>query len=157
MFGSFPIPYPKREFISDDDGEDTNQKQQQQAGAPAVAPIGTGGPNVDKNSIPNQQPSGGGTGAGVASGRPTVNMQAPNVRPHPHHPHIPLHPQQQRQAGVNPISSMIPPHQQSQVVQQQQQRTGQPQPPPSQHMSATQGHPHVRQMSSHQQVGILIY
>ena len=61
VFGGLPIPYPKREFIPDDDPDDSKQQQQQQ-----------------------QQ---GATGKAGALPQQPAQRQAPQPQQQQHHPH----------------------------------------------------------------------
>ncbi|KAK4474777.1 hypothetical protein MN116_000737 [Schistosoma mekongi] len=126
VFGNLPIPYPKREFISDDDADE------KQTGA-------------DKNTTQTAQQQQNATGAGGGTGVVRQTTTHPTGGP--------MHPQQQsqhqQQRGNNGPQPQLP-------LPQQQQRTSGGQPPPSstvqqqQHMNTGQSNPNTRQLL-HQQ------
>ncbi|TNN19949.1 Cyclin-dependent kinase 8 isoform 2 [Schistosoma japonicum] len=128
VFGNLPIPYPKREFISDDDADD------KQTGA-------------DKNTTQatQQQQNATGAGGGAGVGRQTTTHPTGG----PMHPHPQQQSQHQQQRGNSGPQPQL-------ALPQQQQRTSGGQPPPSstvqqqQHMNTGQSNLNTRQLL-HQQ------
>ncbi|CAL8081973.1 unnamed protein product [Calicophoron daubneyi] len=123
VFGNLPIPYPKREFISDDDTDD------KQTGAGAVGDKNMGQPNM-------QQASGA---------RPNPNAQQQHAGLHHSTMHQPQQQQQQRgSSGPPPLQQQQQQQQQSQQQQQQQQQQAQQQ---QQHAQQGPGNSHLKQIS----------
>ncbi|CAH8561383.1 unnamed protein product [Schistosoma turkestanicum] len=127
VFGNLPIPYPKREFISDDDSDE------KQTGADK---------NITQTAQQQQQQQNATGGGGGGVGRQTTA-----------HPHQSQH-QQQQQRVNNAAQPQLPLTQQQQQQQQQQRVSGQPQPPlntQQQHINSSQSNPHTGQQLIHQQ------
>ncbi|EUB61397.1 Cell division protein kinase [Echinococcus granulosus] len=114
VFGGMPIPYPKREFIADDEPDDNKQPQQQQQQQQQGAAAKTGGvpqqqpqpqqqqhhPHQQKVQ---QQPTGGvvagGSGMHTVQHYPSASVQPPmhaNMRGYPGGNMAPPPPQQQQ-------------------------------------------------------------
>ncbi|CAI2733501.1 unnamed protein product [Schistosoma spindalis] len=123
VFGNLPIPYPKREFISDDDSDD------KQTGA-------------DKNVTQTGQQQ------NATGGRQTTAHPTGGSGMHTTHPHQPQQQSQQQQRGNNAPQPQLPlPQQQQRTNGQPPPLNTQQQ---QQHMNSGQSNPHTRQLI-HQQ------
>nr|CAH8862263.1 unnamed protein product [Trichobilharzia regenti] len=146
VFGNLPIPYPKREFISDDDADE------KQTGADK---------NVTQPTQQQQQQTAAGAGGGGASRQTAAHPTGMHTHAHQSQQQQQQQSQQQQQQrGNSGAQPQLPPPPPTTTTQQQsqQQRAGGNQPPThhhqQQHMNTTGGgqqpNPHTRQLS-HQQ------
>ncbi|CAH8628510.1 unnamed protein product [Schistosoma bovis] len=121
VFGNLPIPYPKREFISDDDSDDKQTGADKNVTQTGQQPNATGGRQTTAH------PTGG---SGIHTTHPQQQSQQQQQRGNnAPQPQLPLPQQQQRTNGQPPPLN----------TQQQQQ-----------HMNSGQSNPHTRQLI-HQQ------
>lgn len=114
VFGSYPIPYPKREFLSDDDGND-NDKQESKARERQNNQQNNRNSNNDMEQPPSKRvrlaggnnggkPGGGSGGGNGGSGVPVSyhhQVQQPHHQQHPQQQHMVYTSQQNNSNNYN--------------------------------------------------------